>query len=228
MSAKNDDYLSVDEKGRKLLARPGSYDGRNWLFRRLNIRKSKKYAGYESKEGFMFHGPGKRVLRKLISMGYSRYKGTVERKRGSQGYVKAHIAAYDEAWQWVRGLDHRPMKYPGGPQFGVQKGDVNDEMFQQITGVAFAMLDEDSFYDIRVLLWLKWIHEHWDRIEIAVNQAYALTFGFDKLYRNMVEWSKPLPQDKGRDFKEPDYVRLEKNAKKIVDDYDGMDSDGQR
>ncbi len=170
-----------------------------------------------TKLGKIMHGSGKLIMRKCIRMVHGHYKPVLEYKK-ENGWIKDHVAAQQEAWDFIVNLYRHPInKHAGGwPEGG---DDGNKIMFEGALGVFWLMQDEDSAYDIPWLLYMKWIHEHWDRFEQSAEHAYQI-MNFPNMYRDMIEWSKPLPLDDGKDFDDDiDYVAAEK---KLIGDKNGM------
>src|SRR3990167_9880643 len=171
------------------------------------------------KLGILLHDKFKWFIRKMIEKAHGKMEPVLEYKR-ENGWVNDHVAAMDEGWQWVISLDELPVNIGIGGFKG--QDDVNRKLFRQGGELTFTLLDENTHYSIRVMLWLKWIHEHWDRFEIAANQAYQIQ-NFGNLYKDLLALSEPLPVDDGKDVYEPDYIKL---GKMIEAKKNGMERNG--
>lgn len=143
--------------------------------------------------GRIMHDTSKWFMRESVN-GLHRHMKPVFNYKRANGWHKEHITAMGEAIDWVVSLDEIPIN----ARIGGFKGpdDKNRRLFLQMKDIFLTLLDEDTHYDIRVLLVLKWIHEHWDRFEIAAEQAYQIQ-NFSNLYKDLLALSEPLPVDDG-------------------------------
>lgn len=168
----------------------------------------------QGKLGIILHDFSKWMIRGMTDKVHAKMKPVINYKR-ENGWLKDHIKAMEEGWKWVISLDELPLNHSIGGFKGAD--DKNRKFFLQAGEIAFTHLDEDTFYDIHFLLWLKWIHEHWDRFEQSAEAAYQI-LNFENLYKDLLEWSKPLPQDENeQDEKEINYIEMEK---KLIGDED--------
>ena len=168
-------------------------------------------AQLDSKLGKIMHNTGKNLMRAQIDIVHKHYEPVLKYKRET-GWIKDHVAAEQEAWNWIEQLYDIPINSKVGGWHGDPNG-RNRKMFHNILDIVFTIQDEDSAYDIPMLLWLKWIHEHWDRFERSAEQAYQI-MNFANLYKDLLELATPLPQDDGKDYQDPDYIKLDKGLKK--------------
>lgn len=169
--------------------------------------------------GRILHDFSKWMIRGAVDRVHNRMKDVIDYKK-KNGWIKDHIAAMDEGWKWVQSLDEMPINGVIGGFKG--PGDLNRKLFGQLGEICFTHLDEDSFYDIHFLLWLKWVHEHWERFEQSAESAYQI-LNFGNLYKDLLSYTEPLPVDDGSDENdepETDYIALEKRLKA---DKDGME-----
>lgn len=166
---------------------------------------------YNQKGGFLgriMHDSGKLMIRKLLKIVHGKYEPVIKYKHET-GWIKDHVAAWEEAVDWVISLDEMPINKSmfnfTGPD------DPNRLFFLRLKDLFCVMMDEDTHYDIRVLLVMKWVHEHWDRFERSAEQAYQLA-NFGNLYKDLLEFTKPLPLDDGIDENDIDYIAMERGA----------------
>lgn len=173
----------------------------------------------QGKLGVALHDHTKWVIRKGVDLAWMKYKPVHEYKQ-QHGYIKDHVAALDEGWAWVMSLYDLPLNTV---KFAGFKGadDKNRQMLYRSGQMFFGITDEDSHWDVPILVMLKWVHEHWDRFERSAEQAYQLA-NFNNLYRDLLELSTPLPEDDGIDDVEINYKAMEKKLKKSK----GVDPDG--
>lgn len=170
----------------------------------------------QTKLGHIMHISGKQLMRKFISMAHKHYEPVIEYKHKT-GWIKDHVNAQEEGWRWIESLYMQPINAEAGGwtnSDGVLKDGVNKKMFNDVLELFWLMQDEDSAYDIPWLLYLKWVHEHWDRFEKSAQMAYNI-MNFGNLYADLLEWSKPLPLDDGTDDDEDD-IDYVGNEKKIL------------
>lgn len=136
-------------------------------------------------------------------------KPVIEYKQ-QNGFVNPGVESLAEGWKWVMSLDEIDVNYGIGGFKGAD--DKNRKFFNELGDITFTILDEDTHYAIRLFLWLKWIHENWEKVEIQAEQAHQI-MNFGNLYKDLLELSKPLPLDDGKDVEEVDYKKL--NDKKL-------------
>lgn len=158
--------------------------------------------------GVALHDHTKWMIRKGVDIAWMKYSKVHDYKQ-KNGWIKDHIAAMDEGWKWVMSLDDLPINIGNIGGFK-GKDDKNRTMLYRAGQMFFGLNDEDSHWDMRVLLFLKWCHEHWDRFEASAEQAYQI-MNFDYLYKDALELSAPLPEDDGVDDETVDYIKMEKN-----------------
>ena len=164
----------------------------------------------QGKLGKILHDFSKWMIRGFSTQLHKKMLPVIEYKK-KNGWIKEHITAMDEGWKWVMSLDELPLNKGIGGFKGAD--DKNRKFFSEIGDIAFTHLDEDTHYDIRMLLWLKWVHEHWGRFEQSAESAYQL-LNFGELYKDLLALSEPLPLDDGKDDFNEDYTALEKRLSK--------------
>jgi len=169
--------------------------------------------------GQIMHNSGKLLIRKAIKSIGKKYEPVVEYKK-EHGWIKDHVAAMEEGWKKVEYLMLQPINHRAGIGW-TGKEDKNAIMYNTLLPVFFTMVDEDSAYDWPLLIWLKWIHDHWDRFEESAEQAYQL-LDFAVTYEHLMNWTEPLPLDDGTDIEEIDYVKREKEI------MDGIHHDNEK
>src|SRR3990167_4763779 len=158
------------------------------------------------KLGSICHDFSKWMMRKFVDKLHRKMLPVIEYKR-KNGWVKDHTAAMEEGWKWVMSLDELQINRGIGGFKGEDDG--NRRFFNELGDIAFTHLDEDTHYDMRMLLWFKWIHEHWDRFEQSAESAYQI-LNFGELYKDLLGLSEPLPLDDGEDDADVDYAALNK------------------
>lgn len=149
----------------------------------------------QGKLGKIMHDSGKWIIRESVNALHNHMNPVFEYKK-SEGWHKDHVKAMEEAIDWVISLDDLPLNIGKINGFKGQN-DKNRKLFMQLKDIMLTLLDEDTHYDIRVLLVLKWIHDHWERFEISAEQAHQI-MNFENIYRDLLELSKPLPVDDGK------------------------------
>lgn len=170
--------------------------------------------GYASKLGATFHIDNKSMMRSAIGLAHKRMWPAIKHTK-EQNWVKDHVAAQMESFDFVAGL----MRYPLNREHlnGWQDGDANEKMLRRGMEMYCTVLAQDTFYDMLELVRLKWIHEHWDRFEDSAQKAYQLV-SFPKFYENLINhyeaMSAPLPDITNEpDEADLDCVKLEESAK---------------
>ena len=171
------------------------------------------------------HRTGKTLLRGVIDSVHKHYEPVITYKK-ENGWYKDHVLAQVEAWKVIEALYDMPSNAIIGGGWNNNQDDRNRVMFRNVLDIFWLMQDEDSAYDIPWLIYLKWIHEHWDRFEKSAEQAYQMA-NFGNFYRDLIEYAKPLDNIDDEDDKINDelvdFVALERNAEKIMeDDNNGM------
>ena len=172
------------------------------------------------KEHILLHDFSKWMIRGIVDKVQKKMEPVIIYKK-ENGWIKEHVAALEEGWNWVIELDEHPVNnkiggFTGGPD------DKNRKFFTNLRDIVLVHLDEDSHYDMRFLMMLKWVHEHWDRFEQSAETSYQI-MNFHNLYAELLEGSKPLPVDDGTDEYSPekiDYIAMEK---KLREDKNGME-----
>lgn len=175
----------------------------------------------QGKLGTILHDNLKWMIRSFIAAGHKKALPVIEYKR-ENGWIKPHVAAMDENWQRILSLFKVPINKGIGGFSGPD--DKNLRMFNQIGDIVHTIIDEDSHYDMIFLLQLKFIHENWHLFEESAEQAYQIA-NFHNTYRDILEYTKPLPLDDGKDDVQIDYVKMEEKLKqtKKGEDHDGME-----
>jgi len=171
------------------------------------LAENGKFQGYATKLGKYLHIDVKELTRKLISVGYKKYKPVIEYKE-KNGWIKDHVKADLESFDFVAKLMMIPMNVESMVGWK-DENDNNYKMLKQMMEIKAVIQDEDSFYDMIELVRLKWIHEHWDRYEASAEKAYQLA-NFPNFYADLMALYEPLPQDE-EDIPEDtiDYIKIE-------------------
>ena len=171
------------------------------------LAETGKFQGYATKLGKYLHIDVKELTRKLISVGYKKYKPVIEYKE-KNGWIKDHVKADLESFDFVAKLMMIPMNVESMVGWK-DENDNNYKMLKQMMEIKAVIQDEDSFYDMIELVRLKWIHEHWDRYEASAEKAYQLA-NFPNFYADLMALYEPLPQDE-EDIPEDtiDYIKIE-------------------
>lgn len=130
----------------------------------------------------------------MISRLHKKMEPVIEYKK-ENGWIKNHIRVMDESWKWVISLDDLPINVGIGGFKG--SDDKNRKMMQDLGDIIFTHLDEDTHWDIRVLMFMYACHKRWSELEQSVESAHQI-MNFGNLYRDLLELSKPLPLDDGK------------------------------
>lgn len=184
------------------------------------LTKSGPHRSYATKLAAYLNIDVKNVTRIFINQAYKHYQPVIEYKL-KHGWVKDHVRADIEAFDFVESLMRHPLNQSPNMNGWPTADDPNNKMLRRLVLIHAAIRDEDSFYDILELVMDKWKHEHWDRYEKSAEWAYKLT-GFPVLYANLLAHKEaieePLPDitDEPDDVK-MDYIELEKRVKKHVE-----------
>lgn len=176
----------------------------------------------QGKLGRILHDFSKWAIRKAVDRIHNKMLPVIEYKKKT-GWHKEHIKAIEEGWNWVISLDELPINLGIGGFKGAN--DINRKLYMQLRDIFLVHLDEDTHYDMRMLVLLKWIHEHWDRIEEAANASYNL-MNFHEIYKDLLALSEPLPLDDGKEEKEIDYPEFEARLLRRAGEKHGMGNDG--
>ena len=176
------------------------------------LAKNGEHQGYATKLGKYFHINMKELVRKMVAFGYKKHEKVIEYKK-KNGWIKDHVAADLEGFEFVADLMTHPLNTQKQMSGWKDKNDPNYILLKRMFEMFALYRDEDSYYDMLFLVWMKWVHEHWDRYERSAEQAYQLV-NFPNLYKDLLAWNEPLPQD-DEDIEEDDidYIASEEAIK---------------
>jgi hypothetical protein len=145
----------------------------------------------DQKDGYfgkIMHGTGKWMMRAAIMRIHKHYMPVIEKKR-AEGWHKDHVKALDKYWMNIINIFDDPINAKiGGFR---SKDDPNRQIFIALNDIFLCMMDEDTFYELPTLLYLKSIHENWSIFEQQAAQAYNL-LDFGNIYREILEYNKEL------------------------------------